>query len=609
VGLRLLFLRIEPASFEVWRPAPEPLRWWRLGPILAGLVCSVVVGRIALQRPETESFCDVFLLWVLGIVLVMAAFFDFGWLRDRRGELASTIRGHMPEIFGVAMVVLAAAVFRFADLEHIPGNLGGDEGTWGAEGLALLEGRFGNPFATGWFGFQNMSFIPWGLSAKIFGNSVAALRLPSALIGTAAVLAVYLLGRELWGRRTAAVGAVLLAFGHFHIHYSRLAVNNIFDTLVAASAFWLLVLGLRTRRTGPMVAAGVILGLGWYGYLGARLAGIIAVVYVGWRALVERGFLRVHWRRILVVGVSALVVIVPLLMLYIDEPELLTSRTNQVGIFSSGWLERELEITGDGTAKILAEQARESVLGFHYTLDRVFWYFPGVPLLDFVGAVLLVIGLGWAVAGWRDHRHMLLLLWFWLAVFFGWFLTENPPSSMRLIIAAPAIALLAAAGLRGLLRIAGSLSSGGDRRWTVATVVVVAVVAALNLHFYFRVYTPKRIYGNPSAEVATVLARYLVEVGDDLPLYFMGSPWIYWDFGTNRYLVPDVDGIDLSPDEDGELPQVDVSRGARFVVLKHRSADLKTLRARYPDARETSIVSDADGRVMYWLYEVAPPRG
>lgn len=590
-------------------PRTERIAPWRLAVLTAALLGSAIVGRAALVRPNDLDFSDLMAFWLLAILVAVVAFGSIDDWRSDWSRVRSLVRSDRLELIAVAAIVAVAFAVRVWHLGRIPANLSGDEGTWGCEGLALLDGRIGNPFDTGWFGFHNLSFMPWGLSAKLFGNTAAALRLPSVLMGTCAVLATYLLARELWDRRLALTAAALLAFGHFHMHYSRLAVNNIFDTVVAPLAFWLLVRGLRLRRDDLAVSAGIVLGLGWYAYLGARVASIVAVVYVAVRCFSERGFLRTHWRRILLVGTAALVVMLPLLMVYVDRPHLLTERSNQVGIFSSGWLEREVDFTGRGVVPILADQFRRALLGFHYTLDRVFWYYPRIPLLDFVSATLLTLGLAWSPLRRRDHGAVLIVLWLALAVFFGWMITENPPSSMRLVISAPAVALLTAWGLRHLTEMAGALFGASDRRLGLTTAAAVVVVCLINVHFYFFVYTPKRVFGNPDSEIATVLAARL-DVDDPRPVYLFGPPLLYWEFGTIRFLMPEVDGRDVPPKDEQAGFEFDVSRGARFVAMSERLDELEAIIERYSGGVESSTTSNVDGRLLYVMYELpAPPEG
>jgi 4-amino-4-deoxy-L-arabinose transferase-like glycosyltransferase len=70
-----------------------------------------------------------------------------------------------------------------------------------------------------------------GTFTRLFGETTEALRLQAAIFGTLSILAAYALTRLLWGRRPALIAAALLATYHFHIHFSRNAMNNIYDAL------------------------------------------------------------------------------------------------------------------------------------------------------------------------------------------------------------------------------------------------------------------------------------------------------------------------------------------------------------------------------------------
>jgi len=596
--------------------------------VIGGTCCALLAGWLARRRPEVADFSDLLWLWLLGVTWFLLAFVPpladrrtssvkgvknsvtevwprlTYWLCDRRGELA-----------GLAALLLAALAVRAIDLEHIPVNLGGDEGTWGMEGLAMLDGRVANPFTTRWLAFPSISFLAWGLSMRIFGDTVAGLRTLSALIGTATVLTTFLLGRELWGRRVAWLAAAALTFGHFHLHFSRLAVNNVADGLFVTLALWLLWRGLRSRQALHFALAGAVMGLGWYGYFGARLIGVVVALYLAWRIVVEYRFLARYGRLLLILLGVALVVVAPLLFYYVDHPDALAARSRQVSIFASGWLAREQVVTGRSATDLLLGQVWKSVSAFHYTLDPTFWYRPSIPLLDLVSGVFFILGLLWVTAHCRWPANGLLLSWFWLSLILGWVMTENPPSSMRLTIVAPALALLVGLGLNWLIELLDRLcipvlskvegTHRALRSWSV--VVLLVAVAVLNLHYYFVVYTPTRVYGNPTAEVATELGRYLAQQDDDCVVYFYAPPFMYWDFGTLRFLARGVEGVDVPLPEEGAggvgLGASDLVRGARFVFLPERLGELDGVRAQYPGGVEVPVYSSADRRLLYVLYE------
>nr|HID14852.1 hypothetical protein [Anaerolineae bacterium] len=581
----------------------QPLR--TLG-VIGGVWLALLAGWLARRRPETADFSDLLWLWLSGVVWFLLTFVPSFSVRVIWLRLICWFRDHRIELAGLTALLLVALVVRAVDLEHIPANLGGDEGTWGMEALAMLDGRLANPFATRWFAFPSMSFLAWGISMRVFGETVAGLRALSAILGTATVLTTFLLAHELWGRRIAWLVAVLLAFGHYHLHYSRLAVNNIADGLFATLALYPLMRGLRSRRAIHFALAGAVIGLGWYGYIGARLIGVIVALYMAWRMVAEYRFLARYGRLLMILLGAALGVAMPLLLYYIAHPWDFAVGANRVSIFASGWLAREQEITGRSATSLLLQQFWKSVSAFHYTLDPTFWYRPSIPLLDFISGVLFVLGMVWTTARRCWPANGLLLLWFWLTLILGWVVTENPPSSQRLVIIAPALALLVGLGLNWLVELGRQVLGGGQWLWVGVAVALLVAVAALNLHYYFVTYTPTRIYGNPTAEVATDLARYLVEQDDDYVVYFHAPPWIYWDFGTLRFMAQGVDGVDVPLPGEGEAPVPDPTRGMRFVFTPMRLEELDAVQARYPDGTARSFYSTADGRLLFTLYEVAP---
>ena len=584
---------------------------------LGGAGLAISAGWLA-RRPGTSDFTGIFGMWVIGVIWFLIAFTtgrSLASTREPRLVLRSTrwLRDHRGDLVRLAMLLSVALIVRAVDLEHIPANLGGDEGTQGVAAIELVGPPLGNPFATGWYSVPTMSFLMYGIALRVFGQSVAGLRVLSALVGTATVLTTFLLAQELWGRRVAWMAGIALACCHYHIHFSRLGSNQIFDGLFMTLALWLFVRALRSRSKAHFALTGAVTGLGWYTYFGARLVAIILTAYLAWRVVVEYRFLARYGRLLLISLCAALIVIAPLLAYYIDHPADLVSRSRQVSIFASGWLEREQETTGRSRVSLLFEQFWKAISAFNYTLDPTFWYHSSIPLLDFVGGVIFVLGLIWAMAHYRDPTIGLLLIWFWLALGLGWVLTENPPSSQRMTVIAPALAVLIGLGLNWLIvlgcRIFGpaatTVEGSESSLWNYVAGGLLVISMALNLRYYFLVYTHGRAYGNPTAEVATELSRYLSQQEDDGVVYFYGPPFMYWDFGTLAYMARGVVGIDAPPQgQEGGVPIPDARQGARFFFHPERLGELPAIRERFPDGEDKTVYSSADGRLLYVLYEV-----
>ena len=576
------------------------VRWLRALAAIGGFWLVLWAGAMA-RQPERTDFGYPLWIWLAGVSCFVAAFVPSFSIKEQSRCLRRWFHNHWRDVVALTVLLLMALATRAIDLEHVPANLGGDEGTQGVAALELLRPPLGNPFSTGWFSVPTMSFLAYGVSMRIFGESVAGLRALSALAGTATVLTTFLLAQELWGRRVAWMAAVAFAFSHYHIHFSRLGSNQIFDGLCMTLSLWLLARALRLRQAIHFTLAGAVIGLGWYGYFGARLVGIVAICYLAWRLAVEHHFLHRYGRLLVVLLGAALVVLGPFLLHYANHPHELMSRSREVSIFASGWLEREQVITGRTAASLLLQQFWKSISAFNYTLDPTFWYLASIPTLDFVSGLFFVLGLLWAMMRCRWPNNGLLMMWFWLGLGLGWVMTENPPSSQRMTVLAPALALLVGLGLDWLIEL-GQRVLGSN--WDRVAAMLLFVIAVLNLRYYFLVYTPTRVYGNPNAEIATELGRYLAAQADDHIVHFHAQPFIYWNFGTLAFLARGVEGVDVPAVGEGEWPEPDLDRGVRFVFLVDRLAELDMIRQQYPDGQATSVFSKSDDRLLYVLYQV-----
>jgi 4-amino-4-deoxy-L-arabinose transferase-like glycosyltransferase len=586
---------------------------WRVLAFIGGMGLSVLAGWLARRMPPGSNFAGVLWMWVIGVAWFLMAFVPSIPTRQALVNLGRRFYRLRLELAGIAALLLVALLVRVVNLENIPVNLGGDEGTQGLASLELVKAPLGNPFSTGWYSVPTLSVLAYGVTMQIFGATVTGLRMLSVLVGVATVLCTFLLGRELWGWKVAWSSSAVLACSHYHLHFSRLGSNQIGDGLFVTLALWLFVRGMRSRRAIHFALAGAVVGLGWYAYFGARLIGIIVAVYLVWLFLTRYRtqslvvFGARYGRLLLVFLLAILVATAPLLLHYAAYPNRLAARAGQVGILSSDWWAREKEYYGSGATSIFLRQVWRSISAFHYTLDPTFWYRASIPLLDSLSGVLFLFGLVWTVTHWRELGSGLLLIWFWLALITGWVMTENPPSSQRLVIAAPALALFVGVGLSWLMELGRRvLGRGRSFGWDEIALVVLALISILNLHYYFIIYTPTGIYGNPTAEVATRLGRYVREQDDGYDLYFYGSPTMYADIGNLAFLTRGTRTVDV---HEGEEPAANLSAsdGVRFVFLPHRLGDLDAVREQFPDGVERQVYSQFNSRLLYVLYEV-PPR-
>ncbi len=608
---------------------------------IALLVAAAATGGLlyVLQlTPPMASYTWGLLVWLFAIGLMLAICWSPAVLPPRDWLRKAQMPPHRTIWLAVAGVLLVALGVRLWSLGSVPSTLGGDEGSQGLEALRVLEGAISNPFSTGWLGVPTLSFYFNTLSIAPLGNTIWALRLPWALVGTATVLVVFLLVWRLMGLSMALTTAALLSVYHYHIHFSRLGSNQIADALFVALALLLLYRGYDRRSPFDWALCGAVVGMAQYFYAGARLTAVIVIVLVAYFFVRDGGlrFVRERIAELTALGLTTLVAAAPMLQYAYRFPDDYNARVNMVGIFQSGWVEHEMVVRGQSMPLILWDQFQRAALAFNLYPDRTVWYGTPEPLLDPISGGLMLLGLGYGVVNWYNRRIFPMVVWWVGAMLLGGVLTESPPSSQRLItMAVPAMFLVALAVHRLLDVLLAAVPAFAVPAFAVPAFAVprqllprgilvgVLVVAfgITSLRWYFVEYTPMYVYGSYNGVVATALGKQArAEFGRDWHMIMFGPPRLYLGFGSIPYLAPQVPGTDILDPLSAPITEQYVlpdDKHLAFIFLPERYGELQHVAASFPDGElETVPAPMADAaEPLYYVYTVenpaavpAPPR-
>ena len=536
-------------------------------------------------------------------------------------DLSAFVRVRPRPIF-LLLLLLTALLLRVWRLETIPFTLGGDEASQGLEAVRVLDGTLRNPLGTGWLGVPTMSFFFNSLTIALFGRTIFGLRIAWVLVGTANVLVTFLLVRRLAGEKMGWLTAVLFATYHYHIHFSRLGSNQIADPLFLSLALWLLVRALDEGKRRDWALVGLVCGLAFYFYAGARLTPVVVLAVLAYQYIrAPRHFWQQHQTGLLIMLLTFLITAAPMLQYAVRFPDEFNARLNTVGIFQSGWLEREVELRQQSQTAILWDQFQRAAFAFNYYPDRTVWYGLRQPLLDPFFGVLFLMGLLFGTVKllwWRQEQVAApLVAWWWGGMLLGGMLTESPPSSQRLITLAVPTCFFVVLALWEVGELVKTAVSGNGTRTNAdergrgemalngLLVLAVVVFVAISLNTYFNNAVPLRLYGGEHAELATELAPRLNALKDDHRFFFVGAPWMYWNFATLPYLVADAEAADVG--EPPELPPVSpnllADKGLVYIFLPERWDELTAVQQALPNGVVEEVVS-VNGRLLATLYIV-----
>jgi hypothetical protein len=464
---------------------------------------------------------------------------------------------------------------RTYDLEYHPYSFVNDEGEVGRNALAILDGSVTNLFTSGWAGQPNWSFVPTALSVALLGNTAVAARLVSALQGALGVVFIYFLGREAFDRRTGLLAALALLGLSWHVHFSRLAVANVVDSFFASGVLWLVYRALRRGHLIDYLWAGLASGLTVYSYLGSRLVMALAVALVAFTWLRQGLPLRTHRRHLLVYAGAMIIAAGPQLAYFVRHLDTFMGRLNAEGILRNGWLQRQSAETGLSQASLLLDQFMKSTFVYVTGSAPGHFFNSPRPYLPALAAVFLVLALGYSLWRSAQPRYFMLTAWFWSVVVLGSTLTIGPPSHQRLLMTAPATALLVAIGLREAGRLVERLGFVSARLVLGLTLAVAGLTSLQGVTFYFGEYRTGHYFEDPSNDFSYEVADYASTLGPDYRMYLLGAPSVYSVFGDFAYLAPEVEVVDFNDVTPATVEALPRDKHAFFVAVPSRVEDLQ----------------------------------
>ncbi|MCX6082513.1 MAG: glycosyltransferase family 39 protein [Chloroflexi bacterium] len=488
------------------------------------------------------------------------------------------IKTHRIEILGLFIILLVAFFIRFWDLELHPYSFINDEGQMGQNGACLVKGTCIQLMETGWSQQPMLAFLPTGLSTILLGSTAIAVRIVSVILGTLAVLAVYLFTRETFDPMTAAVAASLLATLPVHVHFSRIGVDNIMDSLSTTLMMWLVFRGIKRGSTIYFLAAGILGGLCFYSYPGTRLAPLIGFFAVGYFGMQTRKFFQTHAHNILILGLAFTITAAPILGFFITHPESFSARMNSVGIFQNNIIQDQMSSSGNGAIEILTQQFMKSSLVFIVSAAPSNFFNSPKPYLTFLAAIFFMLGLAYMLRHLKNPLFMGIFIWFWAAIILGSTLTGGPPTSQRMLMSTSALAIITAIGITKTMHMLPK--TGNITRW-IAPVGLLAFIfytGYQNINYYFIDYRAGHYFEDPTNELTYESAAFISPLHTSSRFYLIAEPDVpYLSFANFNYFSPDVEKSYFNEVTSKNLADLPKDKGALFIATSSRGSDLENL--------------------------------
>lgn len=547
------FVRAFFASMEISRSMA-----WVAGAIVLSLLATLTM--VLFEQQGRTNYIPALTFWVFGSLCYVAAF------SAGLPSLASVREWlwlYRYELLAVGLITLLGMALRFYALGEIPRVVNGDEGRVGITALSTTASYpYVNPFSL-WENFGGMYLQAINLAMKVFGVSPFSLRLAAAIGGTLAIPALYLLARQISGRRVALIAACLMAISHTHTHFSRtVAVAYIQGSWLIPLELYFLISGLIKRSSWRTAIGGVLLAMHFNVYLDAQIITALVAAYMLVAFLFLRSWFKPAWNQAMVFWGGFVITLLPELVYIQRHPDFFMNRLSENGMFQTGWLELTMANTGQSAVQILVGRVIHAFLSLIYYPSIDFYGSP-IPMLSLISATLFLLGLVIVLWRWRSPGLLLLNGYFWAGTLsVGLFAIPPTADTYRMLIVLPAAFLLAAIGLNHALQAVGAGWSQNRRMYTTVVGLTIAGLLVFNVWAYFFNFAGRCLFSDDdggATRFASYLGNYARTVGRENTTYLLSDGAYFYgshqsvDFLSNRHPIiniPDpVDTLQAKPNE------------------------------------------------------------
>lgn len=377
------------------------------------LAAGAVLSLLAFLTLGGNRFTSInLLLWISAILLVSLGF----WKRDddpsnsiwkrivhSSGEQKWNLRVSAWSI----LLFLSAAIiifFRFYQFASVPPEMVSDHAEKLLDIWDVLNGQLGIffPRNTGREGFQMYltAFV-----IKIFGTgySFNSLKIGTILAGLATLPFIYLLGKEIANKRAALFAVLFAGIAYWPNVISRVGLRFSIYPLFVAPTLYFLIRGIRQSKRNDFILAGLFLGLGLHGYTPFRIVPFVILAAVGLYLIhaQSKGFRKQTILFLLMLIVVSLIVFLPLLRYWLENPEMFSYRAfTRLG---------NIETPLPGPAGLIFLKNLWNAMTMFFWSNGEIWpvSIPHRPALDIVSAALFFLGMILLAVRYIRKRHWL----------------------------------------------------------------------------------------------------------------------------------------------------------------------------------------------------------
>lgn len=511
--------------------------------------------------------------------------------------------------YAVIFLIVAFGFFlRIYDINSAPPGLYPDEAV---NGLDALEAKDSGNYQ--WFypannGREGLFMNLIAFCFKLFGASVLTLKLPAIIFGTLTIFGIYLLAKELFGKRAGIISAFLVAVSFWPLHFSRISFRANMLPFVLVFSFYFLFKGLRTKKIIDFAIGGLFLGLGLHTYIAFRVTPLILIVALIALIISQERFLKNYWKHTLVFILFTIITAAPMLYTFFyAHPEYWASRTSEISILNPN--------TNQGSLlKTFLKTFGLSLAKYNFWGDQNWRHnYPPYPLLDPVTGIAFLFGIIYMITKSfhllylrfakkvRDEKlaiYITLLAWFFAMLIPEFMGAEGNPHALRAIGTIPVVFIFSAFAFNYFIGLS-ERKKFKFRHFTAPFVIVILIAIGMFnpiKYFFFWAKTPKA--AEAFEKTMTNIEGYIRSIPPQKEIFVaVGNmqrvPVRFWNWENKNFYDLDPSGINGINPKDAD----------NFVVIftdYQKDEITKNIRTRFP-GMELQEFSDKFGFKFYVL--------
>ena len=422
----------------------------------------------------------------------------------------------MKNFLNKSLIVLTALLFlvgmfvRVWKIDKVPASLFGDEVDVGLQANSILttgKDYFGNRLPVMFHSFSEyrlpMQLYMNSFSIGLFGLNEVGVRVPAVVMGLLSIFALYLLAREVFGKKVALISAIFLALSPWHLMFSRQAndAGIVLPFVLLGTYFFVKA----TKKYKFLFFSAIFFSLGIYAY---AIASLFVPLFVLVLALIYRKQIFGYGiKKLALVFLLAALILSPYIKQYFSG--LATQRFSSISVANKEEIQAEVDakrkLSNSSFSRILNNRLTvtlDKILrNYSKSLSFGFLFWDGDPNpRQSVGGfgvlyhfdVLLILFALWIFASTYSKSSsegkktfQLLLIWLLLAPIPSALTRDGGNHASRLILMLPPLIMFSAFGFEAIF---GYLNNYKRRLVLGIFVLFMLFEVARFLHSYFVVW-------------------------------------------------------------------------------------------------------------------------